>query len=124
MARAAAITTGLTVSYDHTKELSIRHGVLPEGFRLHVVASVVAGVSASVLCAPMDVVKSKVMAAPAGLYAGWLDCATKIVQREGAAGLCRGITVNMARLCPCIIVQLPVMEQMRLLAGLDYFGAT
>jgi hypothetical protein len=36
--------------------------------------------------------------------------------------LFKGLFANIARLCPAVMVQLPVMEQMRKLAGLDGFG--
>ena len=115
------ITVGLTVAYDQTKEEAKRHGVMDEGFLLHLAAALVSGTTASVLCAPMDVVKSKVMAAP-DQHSGWLPCLVHIVRTEGVPGLFRGLGANICRLCPAIAIQLPVMEQMRILAGLNYFG--
>ena len=53
---------------------------------------------------------------------GIADCALKTVRADGPAGLFRGLGANVARLCPAVIIQLPLMEQMRILAGLDYFG--
>ena len=115
------ITVGLTVAYDQTKEEAKRYGVMHEGFALHLLAALISGTTASVLCAPMDVVKSRVMAAP-DLYSGWLPCLMHIARTEGAAGLFQGLGANICRLCPAIAIQLPVMEQMRILAGLEYFG--
>jgi len=121
IARAALITAGLTVSYDHFKEEVKQRDLLPEGFVLHVAASIVSGTTASVLCAPMDVVKTRIMAAPE-LYDGWISCFRHILEKEGAAGLFKGLHVNIARLCSAVVIQMPVMEQMRIIAGLDYFG--
>jgi hypothetical protein len=122
VARAALITMGLTVSYDTTKELAIKWDAMHEGAALHVVASVVSGVSASVLCAPPDIVKSRIMAAPEVYTRGPLHCAATIVSQEGLRGLYKGLFANISRLCPAVIVQMPIMEQMRRMAGLEYFG--
>jgi hypothetical protein len=76
--RGALITMGLTVSYDTTKELCAEHQVLEEGVLLHLVASAVSGVCASVLCAPPDIVKSRMMAAPEKYSRGPLHCVTQV----------------------------------------------
>ena len=94
---------------------------LGEGFLLHMLASVVSGTVASILCAPMDLVKSRVMATPT-LYRGPVHCFMVTLQGEGVAGLFKGTWANIVRMCPAVIVQLPIMEQMRQLAGLEYFG--
>jgi hypothetical protein len=119
VARAAMITIGLTVGYDQTKEEFKRYGILQEGFALHLVASIFSGTAASVLCAPMDVIKTRVMA---GSHQGWFSCLGHILKNEGPSGLFRGLSANMSRLCPAVMMQLPVLEQLRILAGLDYFG--
>ena len=120
--RAALITMGLTVSYDTTKELAVKWGTMNEGTGLHVVASVVSGVTASVLCAPPDIVKSRMMAAPEIYTRGPFHCAAAIVRHEGMLGLYKGVFANISRLCPAVVVQMPIMEQLRRLAGLEYFG--
>ena len=48
--RAAFITMGLTVSYDTTKETLCARQVMEEGAPLHIIASIVSGVTASILC--------------------------------------------------------------------------
>ena len=121
--RAALISMGLTVGYDTTKEVAVEHG-FEEGPPVHVAASIVSGVAASVLCAPPDIVKSRMMAAPEVYCRGPVDCARRIVLREGVRGLYKGLFANIARLCPAVAVQMPILEQMRLYAGLDYFGVT
>ena len=85
-------------SYDTTKEVCVQNKVLHEGAPLHVLASVISGVTASILCAPADIVKSRMMAAPA-LYAqgGPLQCAASIIKKEGLRGLYKGLTANIVR---------------------------
>ena len=34
----------------------------------------------------------------------------------------KGLSANIVRLCPAVIIQMPIMEQARILVGLDYFG--
>ena len=62
-----------------------KHGVLAEGPALHLTASVSSGIAASLLCAPFDLVKSRVMATPE-LYKSSLDCVQRVVQHEGIRG--------------------------------------
>eukprot|EP00729_Bicosta_minor_P001156 gene1156-12044_t len=63
------------------------------------------------------------MAAP-GLYSsrGPIQCAAHILKVEGLRGMFKGLTANIVRLCPAIMIQMPIMEQMRIVAGLDFFG--
>ena len=117
--RAAFITMGLTVSYDTTKEMCVQHQVLNEGTSLHIVASVISGVTASILCAPADLVKSKMMAAPDKYARGPLQCAAMIVKKEGLRG--KRIGVYCARVRACALEdppnttcpRLPVRRRMR-----------
>ena len=119
------ITAGLTAGYDQTKlvckspALGMREGVLT-----HVLSSVSAGVSASVLCAPFDLVKTKLMVTPEQYPGGVLDCVRKTLRADGARGLFLGVGANICRLVPSTMIYMPVMEQMRYVAGIGYFGET
>eukprot|EP00520_Triparma_pacifica_P010981 CAMPEP_0118672014 /NCGR_PEP_ID=MMETSP0785-20121206/22313_1 /TAXON_ID=91992 /ORGANISM="Bolidomonas pacifica, Strain CCMP 1866" /LENGTH=216 /DNA_ID=CAMNT_0006566945 /DNA_START=114 /DNA_END=761 /DNA_ORIENTATION=- len=60
--RAAALAGAQLSSYDHTKHVMKDKGIMEDGFALHIVASLVAGVAALVSTQPFDTIKSKVMA--------------------------------------------------------------
>ena len=63
MSRAALLTAAQMSTYDHTKVLAKRHGVLSEGVALHCIAAGISGFVAQVSCNPADVLKSRVMSA-------------------------------------------------------------
>jgi len=75
---------------------------MKEGTALHFTASFVAGLAATTLAAPADLVKSRVMAdrkgGKGGLYSGPIDCLVKTVRHEGALALFRGWTASYVRL--------------------------
>jgi hypothetical protein len=121
MVRASLVTVGLTVGYDQTKEWCKARQLLEEGHALHFVASVASGMSACLLSAPSDIVKSRVMANPER-YPTWRACVHTTVATEGVRGLFKGTVANMWRLCPAVMVQTQLMEVLRVHAGLDYFG--
>jgi hypothetical protein len=55
-----------------------------------------AGVASWASIYPLDVVKSRVQAAP-GRYAGWVDCARQSVRSEGWSVLTRGLSACLLR---------------------------
>eukprot|EP00030_Apusomonadida_sp_AF-17_P005420 a5300_13.p1 GENE.a5300_13~~a5300_13.p1 ORF type:complete len:340 (+),score=79.99 a5300_13:45-1022(+) len=125
MVRAALLTAGQLASYDHSKYLLKEHGILNEGPLLHIIGSLIAGLVATTVCAPADMIKTRVMsdrAGPAGqrLFSGPIDCAVKLVRVEGLGALFRGWSASYARLAPHFIIALPLYEQIRRLFGLRY----
>ena len=122
--RAALITVGLTSGYDLTKEICRERLQLREGALLHVLGSLSAGVWASVLCAPFDLIKSRLMVTPECYPHGALECLAKTLRAEGPRGLFIGVGANIVRLAPSTCIYMPMLEQMRVAAGLDYFGVT
>lgn len=122
--RAALITVGLTSGYDLTKEVCREHLQMREGALLHVLGSLSAGVWASVLCAPFDLIKSRLMVTPECYPHGALECLTKTLRAEGPRGLFIGVGANIVRLAPSTCIYMPILERMRVVAGLDYFGVT
>lgn len=49
---------------------------------------------------PPDVIKSRIQAAPAGTYKGFMDCAGKIVSQEGPQALFKGLGPALLRAFP------------------------
>ena len=71
---------------------------------------------------PADTVKTRFMASgSAALYRNPIDCVVQTVRAEGALALYRGYWPTLARQGPVMVVQMPLVEQLRRLAGLDYF---
>ena len=120
--RAALITVGLTAGYDQTKEEGKKRLAMREGTSLHLLASISAGVCASISCAPFDVLKSRIMVEPHKYPNGLWQCLQEVLKSEGVSGLFVGVRANVLRLCPMTAISMPIMEWMRHAAGCEYFG--
>ena len=49
---------------------------------------------------PPDVIKSRIQASPPGTYKGFVDCALKVISKEGVPALFRGIGPAILRAFP------------------------
>ncbi len=76
-----------------------------------------AGLAATTITAPVDVVKTHMYCA-GSKYTSPLQCAGDIMRREGLRGFFKGWTANYARLGPQTTIMFVVMEKMRYLAGM------
>ncbi|TPX30455.1 hypothetical protein SmJEL517_g05981 [Synchytrium microbalum] len=127
--RAIMVSGGQLVPYDHTKYLLKKHGVMKEGLPLHVAGSIVAGLTATTMAAPPDIIKTRLLSqsqhgsASSQLprFKGISDCLVHIVRKEGVSTLFRGWLPSYLRLAPHYLLSLPLYEQLRLLMGLDGF---
>ncbi|KAJ3214722.1 Mitochondrial oxaloacetate carrier protein [Dinochytrium kinnereticum] len=119
--RASALTGTQLASYDETKHLLKKHGVLEEGLPLHIVSSIVAGLVTTTACAPTDIVKTRLLGQsandPTG-YKGVYDCLGSIVRKEGMSVLFRGWLPSYLRLAPHFVVAMPLYEKIRVMFGL------
>lgn len=77
------------VSYDFFKDALLSSTPLVDGMPLHFVSSAMAGTVATTICAPADVVKSRVMNAQAG-GAGPVSLLMQSLQKEGPRFLFKG----------------------------------
>uniref|UniRef100_A0A8D1Z9R5 Mitochondrial dicarboxylate carrier n=1 Tax=Sus scrofa TaxID=9823 RepID=A0A8D1Z9R5_PIG len=72
--RGMLVTVGQLSCYDQAKQLVLSTGHLSDGIFTHFIASFIAGGCATVLCQPLDVLKTRLMNAK-GEYQGVLHCA-------------------------------------------------
>lgn len=99
--RAFIVNAAELSSYDHAKQLFLKHDLLEEGVLLHGIASFGAGLTAAIFSTPVDTIKTRLMQQPVGsdgkgkLYRGMLDCASQTVKGEGFMGLYRKFTKNI-----------------------------
>ncbi|XP_048504206.1 uncharacterized protein LOC104908964 isoform X2 [Beta vulgaris subsp. vulgaris] len=61
MARAASLTASQLATYDESKRALTRCTSLKEGFSLHLMSSTIAGVTSTLVTAPMDMIKTRLM---------------------------------------------------------------
>ena len=103
---------------------------MEDGTPLHVVASLISGVSTLVATQPFDVVKSRIMAADTKGgdggqtggkgYSGVGDCVARTFREEGVRGFYRGSLTSYMRFGPHFIMAFPLWEFVRNCLGLGY----
>ncbi|XP_015415303.1 PREDICTED: mitochondrial dicarboxylate carrier, partial [Myotis davidii] len=71
--RGMLVTVGQLSCYDQAKQLVLGTGYLSDGIVTHFIASFIAGGCATVLCQPLDVLKTRLMNSK-GEYQGVLHC--------------------------------------------------
>jgi hypothetical protein len=113
--RAMLLTTGQIASYDVAKSYFLRNPYvkLEDGFQTHVLSSMVAGLVATTACAPVDVVKTRLMNMKYQEYKSATDCFIKVLEQEGARGLFKGWLPAYMRLGPQTILTFVFLEQLR-----------
>ena len=57
--RNSIVNVGETVVYDAVKDLILSGGQIKEGVPLHLASAIVAGVSATLVASPVDVIKTR-----------------------------------------------------------------
>ncbi|KAL8530791.1 hypothetical protein ACS0TY_007724 [Phlomoides rotata] len=122
MTRAAALTASQLVTYDESKQVLMRWTTLQEGFYLHLIASTIAGTVSTIITAPIDMVKTRLMlqreSKRVGSYKNGLHCAYQVLLTEGPRGLYKGGFAIFARLGPQTMITFIICEKLRKLAGL------
>ncbi|XP_059625767.1 uncharacterized protein LOC132268886 isoform X1 [Cornus florida] len=122
MARAAALTASQLATYDEFKRGLVKWTPLEEGFYLHLISSTVAGTVSTLITAPMDMIKTRLMlqreSKTAGTYKNGFHCAYQVMLSEGPRGLYKGGLAIFARLGPQTMITFILCEKLRELAGL------
>lgn len=90
------------VAYELIKKALTPAGARPEDLNPGAVlfAGGMAGVAMWTIAIPPDVLKSRLQSAPAGTYAGLMDCLQKTIKADGASALFRGLGPAMLRAFP------------------------
>jgi len=123
IARNCIINVGETVVYDAVKDTLLARGLVKEGVQCHLASAVVAGVSATVLASPVDVIKTRYMNSPSGVYKGALHCARQTLATEGPRAFYKGFQVSCMRLVSWNICLWLSYEQLKLMTK-SYFPKT
>ncbi|KAJ2352621.1 hypothetical protein GGF43_003711, partial [Coemansia sp. RSA 2618] len=106
--RATLATASQFVSYDVLKARMLRAGYA-DSLSVHFAASFLAGIIATTVCSPADVVKSRVMASisqnPSAHGApGVWRTVSHIYRAEGARAFFKGWVPSYVRLCPQLVI--------------------
>ncbi|OMO57654.1 Mitochondrial brown fat uncoupling protein [Corchorus olitorius] len=116
--RAMIVAASQLATYDQIKETILEKGVMQDGMRTHVAASIAAGIVAAIASNPVDVIKTRVInmkveVGKAPLYNGAIDCLMKTVRREGFKALYKGFLPTVSRQGPFTVVLFVTLEQVR-----------
>uniref|UniRef100_A0A8D2A4M8 EF-hand domain-containing protein n=1 Tax=Sus scrofa TaxID=9823 RepID=A0A8D2A4M8_PIG len=100
------------MAYEQIKRLV---GTDQETLRIHerLVAGSLAGAIAQSSIYPMEVLKTRMALRKTGQYSGMLDCARKILAREGVAAFYKGYVPNMLGIIPYAGIDLAVYETLK-----------
>ena len=116
--RAALVQLGDLTAYDMAKQNILKYTAMEDNFIAHGCASIVAGLVATIMSTPSDVLKTRIMSNP-DAYKGTLDCLVKTVKNDGALALYRGFFPIWARMGPKAMIFYLTFEQCRSLMGLS-----
>lgn len=118
--RNSIINATELASYEQSKEY-LRANGMSDGLPLHLASATAAGLAATIVGSPVDVVKTRVMAArraaetaggPAAM--GAVECVSKMLRTEGLGAFYKGVTPAFFRLTGWSIVMFVTLEQLKL----------
>ncbi|XP_042360573.1 mitochondrial dicarboxylate carrier isoform X1 [Plectropomus leopardus] len=109
--RGALVSVGQLSCYDQSKQLVLATGYLTDNILTHFLASVFAGGCATILCQPIDVIKTRLMNSKLE-YTGVLHCLTETA-RLGPKAFYKGLLPAAIRLVPHTVFTFIILEQLR-----------
>ncbi|XP_036609734.1 mitochondrial dicarboxylate carrier-like [Trichosurus vulpecula] len=113
--RGALMTVGQASCYYQIKELVLTLTSFSDGLRIHIIASFIAGLCATILCQPLDVIKTRMMSAQD--YDGIIHCVSKTA-KLGPLAFYKGTVPAAIRLIPHTILTFVFLEQLRINFGI------
>ncbi|KAG5354911.1 Mitochondrial dicarboxylate transporter [Yarrowia sp. B02] len=113
--RGVLMTSSQMVSYDSFKAVLVNHlGMNPDKKSTHFAASLLAGLMATTVCSPVDVVKTRIMNAHAHHSKdSAFTIFFKALKQEGPLFMFRGWLPSFVRLGPQTILTYIVLEQLK-----------
>jgi hypothetical protein len=117
--RGACVSVGEYATYDIAKTILKNTFHLKEGPVVHTISSLVAGLVATTIAAPLDLLKTRAMNT-LGKPAGMAETLVLIVKQEGGRALFRGWLPAYLRLGPHALITFPIFEQLRKMMNLSH----
>lgn len=108
-ARALLMTSSQLASYDMFKQTMIQHFQLPDNVGTHFLSSLAAGLLATTICSPVDVIKTRIMST--GGKIGIVSLLKETARQEGWIWMFRGWVPSFMRLGPQTIATMIFFEQ-------------
>ncbi|KAG2206750.1 hypothetical protein INT47_003692 [Mucor saturninus] len=112
--RAILMTSSQCVSYDLFKSFLLNRTSMQDGISLHLISSVLAGLVATTVCSPVDVIKTRIMSASTTDHSMSATHIMKtMLKSEGLPSFFKGWTPAFIRLGPQTIITFVVLEQFK-----------
>jgi len=111
--RNSIINAAELASYDQYKQMIKERNWMQEGIPLHITCACMAGTTACIVGSPVDVLKTRVMNAPAGMYSSPVDCAVQTMKKEGPMAFYKGFIPNVGRLAGWNVCMFLTLEQVK-----------
>ncbi|XP_041862040.1 mitochondrial dicarboxylate carrier [Melanotaenia boesemani] len=109
--RGALVSVGQLSCYDQSKQLVLATGYLTDNILTHFLASVFAGGCATILCQPLDVVKTRLMNSKLE-YRSVFHCLTETA-KLGPKAFYKGLVPAGIRLIPHTVLTFIFLEQLK-----------
>lgn len=113
-ARNSIVNVGEIVVYDTVKEFFVREKIMRDNIYCHFTTASIAGLCATFVASPVDVIKTRYMNSPKGYYKGALDCAIKTFHKEGLFAFYKGFVPSFCRIATWNIVLWITFEQLKI----------
>lgn len=107
--RASMMTASQLASYDWFKAALLRNTSMKDNTATHFTSSILAGLVATTICSPVDVIKTRVMSSTA--KTGLSTLLADIYRKEGLTWMFKGWVPSFIRLGPHTIVTFLFLEQ-------------
>lgn len=122
--RAMVLNGTKMACYDEIKGMITKSGIVPKGLATQFCAAFGAGFFMATTVAPFDMIRTRLMNQPpdARIYNGFVDCAMKIIAKDGFGGLYAGFIPIWARFAPTTTIQLVIFEQIKPIFGVEGSG--
>ncbi|KAJ3590477.1 hypothetical protein NHX12_008428 [Muraenolepis orangiensis] len=111
--RNAIVNCSELVTYDIIKELILKHKLMTDNMPCHFTAAFAAGFCTTIVASPVDVVKTRFMNSPPGLYSGAINCTATMLMKEGPKAFYKGFVPSFLRLGSWNIVMFVSYEQIK-----------
>nr|CAG8484123.1 10806_t:CDS:2 [Entrophospora candida] len=112
--RAILMNSSQLVSYDQFKQMLLKTRIFKDNIITHFCCSLFAGLVATTICSPVDVIKTRVMNS-ASKSKNLVSILGVIIREEGPFALFKGWVPSFVRLGPHTVVTFMVLEQFRTL---------
>ncbi|CAG8492063.1 3653_t:CDS:2 [Diversispora eburnea] len=111
MNRAILMSSSQIATYDQSKQLLLETGIFHDNIFTHLISSMLAGLVATTICSPVDVIKTRIMNSEKKLT--FFPMLKSIITTEGLFALFKGWVPSYVRLGPHTVATFLFLEQIR-----------